>query len=107
MSVTPLRRILPAALGLVAAGLGLGIAAWMVPVNLKSVSPGLLQTAGAGTPTLAAFGRDLVDLERIGPAALLLAAAKTVNDPRAPALERAVEAFALRQPSLMASYHVP
>ena len=102
MSVTPLRRILPAALGWVAAGLALGIAAWMLPVNLKSVSPGLLQTAGAGTPTLAAFGRDLVDLERIGPASLLLAAAKTVNDPRAPALERAVEAFALRQPSLLA-----
>ncbi len=102
MSVTPLHRVLPVALGLVACGLALGIAAWMLPVNLKSVSPALLQTAGAGTPSVAAYGRDLVDLERIGPASLLLAAAKTVNDPRAPALERAVEAFAARQPSLIA-----
>lgn len=102
MSVTPLSRILPAAVGLAVAGVVVGIAAWMLPVNLRSVSPALLKTAGAGTPTVAALGRDLVDLERIGPASQLLAAAKIVNDPRAPALERAIEAFALRQPALIA-----
>ena len=102
MSVTPLSRILPAAVGLAVAGVVVGIAAWMLPVNLRSVSPALLKSAGAGTPTVAALGRDLVDLERIGPASQLLAAAKIVNDPRAPALERAIEAFALRQPALIA-----
>lgn len=98
MSVTPLSRILPAAVGLAVAGAVVGITAWMLPVNLRSVSPALLKTAGAGTATVASLGRDLVDLERIGPASQLLAAAKTVNDPRAPALERAIEAFAVRQP---------
>ncbi|PAW73201.1 MAG: hypothetical protein B9S26_12080 [Opitutia bacterium Tous-C4FEB] len=102
MSVTPLSRILPAAVGLAVAGVVVGIAAWMLPVNLRSVSPALLKSAGTGTPTVAALGRDLVDLERIGPASQLLAAAKIVNDPRAPALERAIEAFALQQPALIA-----
>jgi hypothetical protein len=36
MSAIPFSRILPAALGLVIGGLGLGSAAWMLPVNLKS-----------------------------------------------------------------------
>ena len=98
MSVTPLSRILPAAVGLAVAGAVVGITAWILPVNLRSVSPALLKTAGAGTATVASLGRDLVDLERIRPASQLLAAAKTVNDPRAPVLERAIEAFAVRQP---------
>jgi hypothetical protein len=74
----------------------------MLPVNLRTVSPALLKTAGAGTPTVASLGRELVDLERIGPASQLLAAAKTVNDPRAPAPEHAIETFAVRQPALIA-----
>jgi len=82
MSVTPLSRILPAAIGLAAAGAVVGIAAGKLPVNLRSVRPALLKTAGSGMPTVAALGRDLVDLGRIGPSSLLLAAAKTVNDPR-------------------------
>jgi hypothetical protein len=36
MSAIPFSRILPAALGLIIGGLGLGSAAWMLPVNLKS-----------------------------------------------------------------------
>src|SRR2546421_5305264 len=55
---------------LVILGFLVAAAAWMLPVNIKSVSPSLLQAAGAGTPTLGAFGRDLVDVEKIGPAAL-------------------------------------
>src|SRR5215208_2610487 len=87
---------------LVVFGLAIAIAAWLLPVNLKSVSPALLRAAGAGTPTLGAYGRDLVDVEKIGPAALVYAAAKTSNDPRAPALGAALEQFATRQPGLMA-----
>ena len=89
----------PAFVGL---GLVIAIVAWLLPVNLKSVSPALLEAAGRGTPTLGAYGRDLVDVEKIGPAALVLAAAKTANDPRVPALANALEQYAARQPGLVA-----
>ncbi len=87
---------------LVLAGLALGVVAWLLPVNIKSVSPALLRAAGAQTRSLAAFGRDLVDSEKIGPAALLLAASQNVGDPRAPALARALEELTARQPALAA-----
>ena len=90
------------ALLLMALGVAIGVAAWMLPVNLKSVSPALLRAAGEGTPTLGAYGRDLVDVEKIGPAALVLAAAKAVNDPRAPAVAAALDQFAQAHPGLMA-----
>ena len=87
---------------LVGLGLVIALAAWLLPVNLKSVSPALLRAAGAGTPMLAAYGRDLVEVEKIGPAALVLAAARATGDPRADVLETALKQFALRQPGLMA-----
>lgn len=87
---------------LVVFGFVIAGAAWLLPVNLKSMSPALLRAAGAGTPTLGAYGRDLVDVEKIGPAAMLLAAARSTNDPRTPALAAALEQFAARQPGLMA-----
>jgi hypothetical protein len=105
MSVsTPNQRSLPAFTAPLWVLLGgvIAIGAWLLPVNLKSVSPALLRAAGAGTPTLGAYGRDLVDVEKIGPAALVLAAARSTNDPRAPALQNALEQFAARQPGLMA-----
>lgn len=87
---------------MVAAGVLIAIAAWMLPVNLKSMSPALLRAAGEGTPTLGGYGRDLVDVEKIGAAALVLTAAKATNDPRAPALANALDQFAQRQPGLVA-----
>jgi len=87
---------------LVMLGFLIAAAAWLLPVNLKSMSPALLRAAGSGTPTLGAYGRDLVDVEKIGPAALVLAAAQSTKDPRAPALANALEQFAARQPGLMA-----
>lgn len=87
---------------LAAIGLAIGVAAWLLPVNIKSVGPALLRAAGAGTPTLGAYGLDLVEVEKIGPAALVLAAAKTTADPRAASLSTAIEQFAARQPGLMA-----
>jgi hypothetical protein len=87
---------------LVLAGLAVAVLAWLLPVSLKSVSKGLLRSAGEGTPSVAAYGRDLVDLEKIGPARLFLAAAKGVDDPRADALERALADVSARQPSLVA-----
>ncbi len=91
-----------AAFALVLGGLVVAFAAWSIPANLKSTNPALLRAAGKDTATLGGFGRDLVDLEKIGPAALVLAAARATDDPRAPALGAAIEAFAHRQPALMA-----
>ena len=91
-----------AAVALVLAGVALAGAAWLLPANLKSISPALLRTAGAGTPTLGAFGRDLVDLEKICPAVLVLTAARATDDPRAPALAAALDAAATRQPGIAA-----
>lgn len=88
----------------VLAVLGLVIAAlsFTLPVNLKSVSPALLRAAGERTPGLVAYGRDLVEVEKIGPAAMVLAAAQATNDPNAPALAAAIDQYAARQPGLMA-----
>ncbi len=83
-------------------GLGIAVGAWLLPVNLRSLSPTLLRAAGNGTPTLGGYGRDLVDVEKIGPAALVLAAARLTDDPRVPALASALEQFASRQPGLVA-----
>jgi hypothetical protein len=96
------RRTPPSAPALVLAGAIVAVLAWLLPVSLKSVSKGLLRSAGEGTSSVAAFGRDLVDSEKIGPAAFLLSTAKAVDDPRAPALERALGELTARQPALAA-----
>jgi len=71
-------------------------------VNLKSLSPALLREAGAGTPSLAVFGRQLVDSEKIGPAALVLDAARAVHDDGAGALEAALKDLSAHQPEMVA-----
>jgi hypothetical protein len=96
------RRTPPAAPALVLAGAVVAVLAWLLPVSLKSVSRGLLRAAGDGTPSLAAFGRDLVDSEKIGPALFLLDVAKAMDDPGAPALGQALGELSSRQPSLVA-----
>lgn len=90
------------ALGGVVGGLVLALAAWMLPVNLKSVPPTLLTAAGRGTPTVAELGRQLVAAEKIGPAELVLAAARTLDDPGAPALATVVNGLAAQQAELVA-----
>ncbi len=85
---------------MVAAGLIVALAAWMLPVNVRSLSPIVLRAAGEDTPSLAAFGRQLVDVEKIGPAALVLAAAQAVGYPLAPALATALSQLTARQPAL-------
>lgn len=91
-----------AAPALVLAGLIAAAAAWLLPVNLKSVSPALLRAAGEGTPSVAALGDQLLEGERIGPAVLVLAAARSVGDPRAAGLAGRIERAAARQPGLAA-----
>jgi hypothetical protein len=87
---------------LVVAGIAIAVAAWTVPVNLKSVSPALLREAGDGTPSLAMFGQQLVDAEKIGPAGLVLDAAETMNDPQAGVLERQLNELSAHQPEMVA-----
>jgi hypothetical protein len=94
------RRTSSAAPALVFAGALVAVVAWLLPVSLKSVSRGLLRSAGDGTPSVGAYGRDLVDSEKIGPSVFFLDVAKAVNDPRADALERAIANVVSRQPSL-------
>lgn len=103
MSPSPdARTTPPAAAALVFAGVLVTALAWLLPVSLKSVSKALLRSAGEGTPSVAAFGRDLVDSEKIGPAALFLDVARSIDDPRAPALARSLGDLSARQPSLAA-----
>ena len=92
----------PAAPALVFAGAVIAVVAWLLPVSLKSVSKGLLRSAGAGTPSVAAFGRDLVDSEKIGPAKFLLDVSRAVGDPQAAALGSALDSLSSRQPALVA-----
>ncbi len=51
---------------------------------------------------MAAFGRDLVDSEKIGPARFMLDVSMAVGDPQAPALGSALDALSSRQPALVA-----
>jgi hypothetical protein len=94
---TPRKAVLLAAFGLAVAA-----ASWLLPVNLKSVSPALLRAGGEGTLTLAGFGRQLVESEKIGPASLVLAAARRVGDPGAPALAVELDKLSAREPALAA-----
>jgi hypothetical protein len=96
------RRTPSAAPALVFAGAVIAVVSWLLPVSLKSVSRGLLRSASVNTPSVAAFGRDLIDSEKIGPAVFFLNVAKAVDDPRAAALERAISDLTARQPALVA-----
>jgi len=62
-------------------GLGLLAVAWMLPANVKSLNPALLREAGRDTPTVSFFSRDLLALDKPGPAALVLDTARLVGEP--------------------------
>ncbi|MCV5231844.1 hypothetical protein OFC56_32295, partial [Escherichia coli] len=56
------------------------VVAWLLPANVKSLNPALLREAGRETPTAAAFARELLALDKPGPATLVLEASKSVGD---------------------------
>jgi hypothetical protein len=89
---------LPVAVAWLVAGLVLIVLAWMAPVNLKSVTPALLDAAGKNTPHVAAFGQQRLDSEKLGAASLILEAARLVDDPGAPALKHSIRDIAARRP---------
>ena len=91
----------PAWLAGLAAGVALLALAWLLPVNVKSLNPALLREAGRDTPTVAAFSRGLLDLDKPGPAALVLEAARAVGDPSAGALGVIYEDYARRHRDIM------
>jgi hypothetical protein len=82
-------------------GVGLLVLAWLLPVNVKSLNPALLREAGRGTTSVATFGRELLQLDKPGPAALVLEAARKIGDPGAPAFETAYAAYAQQHRDLM------
>jgi hypothetical protein len=86
----------PAWLAWLALGVGLLAVAWLLPANVKSLNPALLREAGRDTPSVAAFSRELLELDKPGPAALVLDAAQAVNDPGAGALGVIFDGFAQR-----------
>ncbi|MBK9991501.1 MAG: hypothetical protein IPP19_12385 [Verrucomicrobia bacterium] len=88
----------PLAAAWLAAGILLLVGAWMVPVNLKSVTPSVLKQAGKETPSVAVFGKQILDSEKLGPAQLVLAAARLVDDPKAPLLDRSIRDVITRRP---------
>jgi len=85
-------------------GLGLALAAWMLPINALSLPPALLQAAGEDTRTTADLGQAMLDGEKLGPAALVLHALEEINDaPTRGQLDLAddLSRFAARQPELV------
>jgi len=86
----------PAWLAWLAVGAVLLVIAWLLPVNIKALNPALLREAGRGTPSVAAFSRELLDLDKPGPAALVADAAKAVGDPGAEALAVMIKGFGER-----------
>jgi hypothetical protein len=82
-------------------GIGLLLLAWMLPVNVKSLNPALLKEAGRDTATLTGFGRDLLALDKPGPAALVLEAARKIGDPGANAFGAIYDSYAQQHRDLM------
>ncbi len=82
-------------------GLGLLAVAWLLPVNVKSLNPALLREAGRDTRTVAGFGRDLLELDKPGPAALVLEAARQTGDTGANALGVIFDSFAAKHRDMM------
>lgn len=95
------RSRLGLALTLALAGLALAGAAWLLPVNLLALPSALLREAGRGTASVSRLGDDMLRREKLGPAALLQAAAVTVGDPGADALAEKLAHAGARQPELV------
>ncbi len=71
-----------------------------VPAYFRSISPLVLQEAGAGTPTLPRQALAQLEAGRPGPASLLLQATRTTDDGPAPQeLQRAVDALLAEHPA--------
>ncbi|PTY08314.1 hypothetical protein DB347_01645 [Opitutaceae bacterium EW11] len=95
-------KSLPLSIAWLTAGLVVLVLGWLIPVNLKSLTPAVLAQAGEGTPSLAKFGKQLLDSEKLGPAQLVLNAARLVGDSDAGMLDRGIRDVATRRPEWVA-----
>ena len=98
MSVTNQSRNLPKATLWLTFGVILLVGAWLIPVNLKSITPSLLREAGRESPSVAEFGLQLLESEKLGSAQLVLSAAQLVDDKAASALDRNIRDLSTRRP---------
>jgi hypothetical protein len=85
------------------AGSGLALIAWgfLVPSYLRAVDAAVLERARADTPTLIQAGLTLVNLEKIGPAEMLLEAAHRAELQGSERLETVVTQFSRAHPNLL------
>ncbi len=88
-------------LWLIVAGAALVAAGWLLPVQVKSLSPLLLREAGAGTTSLVEFGGALRESDKLGPANLVGEAARKLALPGAVGLEARLADAAQRQLELV------
>ncbi len=93
---------LPLAVALLIVGICILAGAWLIPVNLKSLTPAVLDRAGRDTPSVAGFGKQILDSEKLGSAVLILNAARLVNDPAAGVLDRGIHQMETRRPEWVA-----
>lgn len=82
-------------------GVAIAVAAWLLPVNLGALPPSLLRAAGEGSPSVAQLGQQLLETEQLGPATLVLATARAVDDPGSPDLAARLADEQSRQPELV------
>ncbi|HEY4302268.1 MAG TPA: hypothetical protein VGM73_15455 [Candidatus Didemnitutus sp.] len=87
-------------LGWLVLAIALLIVAWLLPVNIKSLNQALLREAGRDTPSVTAFGRELLDLDKPGPAELAAEAAHAVGDQGADSLTEQYQAFIQQHPDM-------
>jgi len=95
-------RNLPLAALWLCVGVAVICLAWLTPVHLKAISEPVLVQAGEGTPSVARFGEQLLDSEKLGPAQMVLQAAQQVKDPGAPQLDRGIHQMETRRPEWIA-----
>jgi hypothetical protein len=97
----PFSRPTVQALAMALGGVVLAIGALMLPVNLGALPTALLREAGEGTPTVTAMGEDLLAREKLGPTALMLAAAEATEDSGTVSLREALTRASDSQPELV------
>jgi hypothetical protein len=90
------------ALGMLLLGAAVVAGAWLLPVQIRSLSPLLLREAGAGSVSLVESGERLLESERPGPAALIRDAAASLGLPAASTLDADLRRTSEERPELAA-----
>jgi len=76
------------------------LAAWLMPAYLRAVDAEVLRLAGRDSATLVDRGLVMLELEQVGPAQLVSAAATRIGIPRAQFLADQLASYAKAQPAL-------